>query len=103
MKQSKLRRRRVVRFAILYFVLLVVFLGIIIAPAVIGEKILPASLKSTLSNIAGYNLLQPVGFNHDNTNGTKQTGTGAPHYTGILLSLESKTSKATGTGKIRLA
>lgn len=33
-KQSKLRRKRVIRFSVLYFFLFVVFLGLVIAPIV---------------------------------------------------------------------
>lgn len=84
MKQSKLRRRRVIRYAILYFVLLVVFLALIIGPLVAKKQILPS--LSSLDDIGGFRLLQPDGQDRDNTNGTQKTGTGAPSYSGYLWS-----------------
>lgn len=64
LKQNKLRKRRVVRFAMLYFFLLVVFLALIIGPTVAG--------KFAQSAIAGFlpqggilaGLGQPVGLNN---------------------------------------
>ena len=60
LKQTKLRRRRVIRYAILYFVLLVVFLGLVVAPAVAG-KYLPSLGTIPLE------LLQPTGLNNNDT------------------------------------
>merc|ERR1711981_265835 len=40
MKQSKLRKRRVWRYAVLYFVMLVVFIVLIVAPIVAGKFLL---------------------------------------------------------------
>lgn len=45
MKQSKLRKRRVWRFAIMYFTLFVVFLALAIAPVLGGSKVPVDSLK----------------------------------------------------------
>lgn len=60
MKQTKLRKRRVVRYAILYFVLLVVFLALIIGPIVAGKQIkLNVSLPMEL--------LQPTGYSNNDT------------------------------------
>lgn len=111
MKQSKLRRRRVIRFAILYFVLLIVFLALVVGPAVAGSKIL-GFLPSALSpdkDLMGLKLIQPNQQNHDNTNSSVQTGTGAPDYTGALLTMSRKGGKASATdddasftGKIKL-
>ncbi|KAH6876541.1 1,3-beta-glucan synthase component-domain-containing protein [Thelonectria olida] len=102
-KQSKLRQRRVIRWAIIYFIMLVIFLGLIIAPAVVG-KYIPSSVMSLFEDLAGFHLLQPNGQDSNNTNGTQQTGTGMPGYTGV--GLESSTmgsgSTATAAGKIRL-
>lgn len=50
-KQSKLRRKRVIRFSVLYFFLFVVFLGLVIAPIVASTYLLtPITLK--YSNMA---------------------------------------------------
>ncbi|KJZ76191.1 1,3-beta-glucan synthase component FKS1 [Hirsutella minnesotensis 3608] len=83
MKQSKLRRRRVVRYAILYFVLLAVFIGLIAGPIVAGKKIPSKMLQDKLGKVGNFHLLQPIGLDNNNTNGTTQTGTGADGYTGV--------------------
>ena len=61
LKQTKLRKRRVVRYAILYFVLFVVFVALIAGPAVAGRF-----MKMSASTIP-MNLLQPTGLNHNDT------------------------------------
>lgn len=60
MKQTKLRKRRVIRYAILYFVLLVVFLALIVGPIVAGKQI---KLSLTLP----MELLQPTGYSNNDT------------------------------------
>ncbi|KEZ45482.1 1,3-beta-glucan synthase component FKS1 [Scedosporium apiospermum] len=62
MKQTKLRRRRVIRYAILYFVMLVVILGLIVGPTVAGSKI-----TTNLSMLKDLKLVQPVNQNNNNT------------------------------------
>lgn len=60
LKQTKLRKRRVIRYAILYFVLLVVFLALIVGPIVAGKQIkLNVSLPMEL--------LQPTGYSNNDT------------------------------------
>jgi len=58
MKQSKLRRRRVIRFAVLYFVMLFVFLALMVAPSVLAtyKIFVPDNLLvvSTTRSVAGY-------------------------------------------------
>ncbi|QIX00744.1 hypothetical protein AMS68_006261 [Peltaster fructicola] len=70
LKQTKLRKRRVVRYAILYFVMFVVFLVLMVAPAVAGNKI----------NLSKFNipmqLLQPTTWNNNDTTNSV-TGTAA--------------------------
>ncbi|KAF7550323.1 hypothetical protein G7Z17_g5807 [Cylindrodendrum hubeiense] len=102
-KQSKLRQRRVIRWTIIYFLMLNVFLGLIVAPALVG-KYMPSSVMSLFEDLAGLHLLQPTGQDRNNTNGTQQTGTGMPGYTGVGMdtSTLSSGSTATVTGKIRL-
>ncbi|EEU34586.1 uncharacterized protein NECHADRAFT_88969 [Fusarium vanettenii 77-13-4] len=94
MKQSKLRRRRVVRFAVVYFTMLLVAVGLILAPMLAG-KYIPSSVCDIFTDLAGFHLLQPSGQDRDNTNGTQQTGTGMPGYTGAGL-----TSSTSGTGGV---
>lgn len=93
MKQSKLRRRRVVRFTILYFVMLVIFLALMIAPSLIatmGVFDLTKMLSGQLNGkIGGWILVQPVGLKNDDTHTSLETGTGAASYI--------KTRSQTGT------
>jgi 1,3-beta-glucan synthase len=62
LKQTKLRKRRVVRYAILYFVLLVVFLALIVGPIIVGEKFTLPKLPTLPMEI-----LQPTGYNNNDT------------------------------------
>jgi 1,3-beta-glucan synthase len=68
LKQTKLRRRRVIRYAILYFFLLVVFVAVMVGPVVAG-KYVPSSLMTSIP----MELVQPTGLNN---NDTKETPTG---------------------------
>jgi len=68
LKQSKLRRRRVIRFAILYFFMLVVFLILIVGPVIVRNYI------HSLPSIP-LNLMQPTGQNNNDTS-NKATGNG---------------------------
>lgn len=49
MKQSKLRKRRVWRFAVMYFSLFVLFLALAIAPVLGGAKVPVESLINSVS------------------------------------------------------
>lgn len=68
LKQSKLRKRRVVRYAILYFTMLVLFVVLIVGP-IVASKHISLSLDPD-------SLVQPTGLNNNDTSGS-QTGTGA--------------------------
>jgi len=87
MKQSKLRRRRVFRYAVLYFVMLVVFLGMIVGPIVAGKNVPVKSLSDAVGN---FNLFQPTGQVNDDTQGRTMTGTGRDGYTGALKSTSTE-------------
>lgn len=76
MKQSKLRRKRVFRYAVLYFIMLVLLVGLIVGPAVAGGMI-PKSVTGKIGDVGNFHLLQPVGQNNNDTRGNLQTGTGA--------------------------
>lgn len=91
MKQTKLRRRRVIRYSILYFVLFVVFLALIVGPAVAGKYI---PTEDMLGMLKDQDLLQPTGLDNDDTHGSSLTGTGNPTYSGVGL---STTARATAT------
>ncbi|QUC22100.1 uncharacterized protein UV8b_06341 [Ustilaginoidea virens] len=83
MKQSKLRRRRVVRYAVLYFVLLVVFIGLIAGPVALKKVLSTKQLEQFYDKaiIGNFVLMQPNFLNHDDTQASSATGTGAEGYT----------------------
>jgi len=60
LKQSKLRKRRVIRFAILYFVMFVIFLVLIVGP-IIARKYITSLPTIPLE------LMQPTGQNNNDT------------------------------------
>lgn len=103
MKQSKLRRRRVIRYAILYFTLLVVFIALVAGPAVVG-KLMGESLSKTIEKMVPMQgLVQPNYLHNNNTNSTLATGIKNPSYTGAGLTMTgSKRVQASATGKIKL-
>lgn len=76
LKQSKLRKRRVIRFAILYFIMLVVFVVLLAAPLVIRDlSSINMSIRKALWNAIGPNgqssiaLLQPLDAGLNDTKG----------------------------------
>ncbi|KAM3088935.1 1,3-beta-D-glucan synthase [Clarireedia jacksonii] len=91
MKQSKLRKRRVWRYAVLYFVMLIVFLALLVGPLVAGKMILTDSLINSIP----MKLMQPIHQNNNDTLNRTETGTGA--VSGALASATS-----TGAAKVRL-
>jgi len=68
LKQSKLRKRRVVRYAILYFLMFFLFLILIIGPVIASKFIATPKLSI-------FALQQPDNWNNNDTLGTSQTGT----------------------------
>jgi len=74
LKQTKLRKRRVIRYSILYFTLFVVFIALIVGPIVVGPN-----LKNTTKGLTNRTdmigeLFQPAGLNKNDTASTL-TGT----------------------------
>jgi len=67
LKQTKLRKRRVVRFAITYFAMLILFVLLIFAPIIIGKKT-GVSLGSVFGSGALAGLSQPTGYSNNDTN-----------------------------------
>lgn len=103
MKQSKLRRRRVVRYAVLYFTLLIVFVGLIAGPVVVGDyDLFPKSLYNDLTGTGLFKLAQPTGLLNDNTLNTTETGIKAPDYSGIWTGTGTEGIEARDTGRVRL-
>lgn len=90
MKQSKLRRRRVWRYAVLYFVMLVIFLVLLVGPILAGGTI--NTVTSSLTKSLGNGLIQPNYGNGTNNN----TG---PLY---VNSTASASAAATSTALARL-
>lgn len=76
-----------VRFAILYFAMVVLFVALIAGPIVAGKHI-PSSLTSKIP----MQLLQPTGQDNDNTRNETETGTGAASYHGVLSTTSSKST-----------
>ncbi|TAQ85822.1 hypothetical protein B7494_g5835 [Chlorociboria aeruginascens] len=95
MKQSKLRKRRVWRYAVLYFVMLIVFVALLVGPIVGGKSLDLASLTSSLGSTFSQ-LIQPTGQNNNDTRGRNQTGTGA------VSNGATASASAGATAKIRL-
>lgn len=93
MKQSKLRKRRVWRYAVLYFVLLVLFLALIVGPIVAGKNILSESLINQIPQ----ELFQPINQNNNDTRNRNETGTGAKGTNGAQA-----TASASSTDFARL-
>jgi len=89
LKQSKLRKRRVIRFAILYFIMLIIFVALIVGPIVAGK------FFGKLPKIP-MDLLQPTGQNNNDTSNS-QTGTGLP------AGAAAATTSAFSFGRARLA
>lgn len=75
MKQSKLRKRRVWRYAVLYFLMLIIFLALLVGPIVAGSIILDGTSSLTSDPSKTMFLFQPVGLNNNDTKGTTETGT----------------------------
>ncbi|ANB11391.1 1,3-beta-D-glucan synthase [Sugiyamaella lignohabitans] len=66
LKQNKLRKRMVRKYATLYFGLFLLFLVLIIAPAVAGKSIRISSITKDLPSFAD-GLFQPTGQNNNDT------------------------------------
>lgn len=78
-----------IRYAILYFVLLVIFVALIVGPIVAGKQI-PSTELDVINSFGGGNMilrqypwkLGPSGDN-DDTRGRLETGTKATNYSGV--------------------
>jgi 1,3-beta-glucan synthase len=73
MKQSKLRKRRVWRYAMMYFLMLIIFIALLVGPIFIG-KIKTLNIAKSLPAVAKY--IQPTGLNNNDTTNRNETGTG---------------------------
>ncbi|ROV90753.1 hypothetical protein VMCG_09418 [Cytospora schulzeri] len=103
LKQSKLRRKRVFRYALLYFTLLIIFLVLFIAPSFAGKYV--GNILSDPLNSAYSGLSQPTGQNNNDTIGHTDTGTAAASYSGAYVPQTGASASASSTGdsaKIRL-
>jgi len=102
MKQSKLRKRRVWRYAVLYFVMLVVFLALIVGPIVAQSEITKAAVSLTKNPSSTMYLFQPVGLNNNDTQGRNETGTGAASYLATATGGSTASSSASATGGAKM-
>ncbi|KAL8962817.1 MAG: hypothetical protein Q9193_000835 [Seirophora villosa] len=92
LKQSKLRKRRVIRFATLYFIMLIIFVALLAGPLVV------ARLKISLPDIP-MALLQPSGLNN---NDTSTTPTGPVLVGGKIVEAGAEaTAASTGNARLR--
>ncbi|RFU30974.1 hypothetical protein B7463_g5350, partial [Scytalidium lignicola] len=92
-KQSKLRKRRVWRYAIMYFVMLIIAVAIVAGPIVAGKKLLTDSLIKDIPQ----QLFQPIGLHNNDTLNRTETGTGA-----VSSGAAAATTSAGSGFKIRL-
>jgi 1,3-beta-glucan synthase len=79
----------VIRFAILYFSMVVLFVVLIAGPIIAGSHI-PSSLTSSIP----MDLYQPTGQDNDNTLNETETGTGAASYHGIAATGTASSTKS---------
>lgn len=96
MKQSKLRRRRVIRYAILYFAMLILFVVLVVAPLVVRN------LNIKLPTIP-QNLMQPLdaGSLHNDTH-TYYTGSGLPPGFIAHTGTDAGSSESTSTAGAKM-
>lgn len=101
MKQSKLRKRRVWRYAVLYFALLIIFLLLLVGPILIGKlKLLDyASIQSKFETGTFAGVFAITGLNNNDTLNRNQTGTGC--VTGTCVATGSAAA-STGAARVRL-
>lgn len=95
MKQSKLRRRRVWRYAVLYFTMLVIFIALLVGPILAGGTINTAT--SSLAKDIPMKLLQPIWTNGTNNN------TGPDYYqngSSVLSGAAATDGTAAATAKL---
>ncbi|KAF2144472.1 glycosyltransferase family 48 protein [Aplosporella prunicola CBS 121167] len=95
LKQTKLRKRRVIRYSILYFTLILVFVLLIAGPLIAAKFVsgLPTNSSLGLSNMY---IIQPTGMGNNDTRGTVETGTaadGAAATGGAAASSAASTAK----------
>ena len=104
LKQSKLRKRRVVRYAILYFLMFFLFLILMVGPAIAG-KYVGSSVTSGLDNSGILYLLQPTDWNNNDTT-NKHTGTATQKAGGGAATSSGGGgggSSATGGGSVQFS
>lgn len=89
MKQSKLRRKRVFRYAVLYFVMFVVFVALIAGPVVVGNLDVLNPEQQFGNLVSGMKLVQPNGLDHDDTRNETETGPKGDDYTGVALTIST--------------
>lgn len=92
-KQSRLRKRRVIRFAVLYFVLLVAFILLFFGP-IIAAKFIDLG---TLGKSIPLDLMQPTGQNNNDTF-SSVTGSALGNFGGDAAATDDSGSGGGGGG-----
>jgi len=87
----------VFRYAVLYFVMLVVFVGLVVGPIVGGSKIPESSLRGIKGNDFVGDLFQPAGQDNNDTQDRTETGTGKVGYSGALRTVTRASATTTST------
>ena len=95
MKQSKLRRRRVIRYSCIYASLLILFIGILVAPIVAGKNISSSFVNSVPHTGIFAGLVQPLNQTNNDT---------GPSYVSSPTTLGQQTAAPTSatSGKVKL-
>jgi len=92
----------VVRYAMLYFTLFVVFVGLIAGPIIVGQQnLFPSGTYRDLTRDSLFRLAQPTGYNNDNTRESVETGIKAATYTGIYTGTAVATGRARASNRAR--
>jgi len=93
LKQSKLRRRRTIRYAILYFTLFILFIVLIVAPMVAGKFI--GDLPVTTLPM---NLMQPTNLKNNDTT-SQTTGTAVAGATDAAASSGGSSAESSAAAR----
>ncbi|KAK9463805.1 1,3-beta-glucan synthase component-domain-containing protein [Lipomyces oligophaga] len=95
LKQTKLRKRMVKKYATLYFAMLILFVALIVAPAVAG-KYTPDNLSDKLpESFSG--LIQPTGQNHNDTGANAPNWVKSSFYSASSLAHRTSTASSSST------
>ncbi|KAK6443547.1 1,3-beta-D-glucan synthase [Oleoguttula sp. CCFEE 5521] len=95
LKQTKLRRRRVIRYAIMYFSMLFLFVILIVGPIIASKFLDVTTLKF---DVGGMILIQPTNWNNNDTSNSA-TGSGLNGATGAQATSVGSGANGVGSNK----